>query len=351
MLGIYRGITIWTLCGLLGGVGFGCTRTEQIPYTPEVPPTVAVESVAIEPATLELALGDYGTLDVVFTPSNATDKDVSWSSSAPETVSVDEWGRIEGLAVGEATITVVTEDGAQTAACVVTVKQPVSLEVSLKIAAGGEMDEMAGSVTVPFDRAFDNLRAQIIGFDQQPVATAVSVTLADGTIVLELPEALPAGDLCRVARNAWNDYEGFWPAEDVSDRSARVADLGDIIALRGDVPVGRLYLSDMGADGDSGGGDGGDGGGSSGGDDISGRGGVAYVGFHYADRPFTLGGYNLTRPPKENEGVVRKSFHYEASFVVGWNLYANIENGSGPSLVTTTLPDPEAVRWWFEPWP
>ena len=54
-------------------------------------------------------------------PENATDKNVIWSSSAPETVSVDENGMIEGIAAGNAVITVTTADGGKTAECAVTV--------------------------------------------------------------------------------------------------------------------------------------------------------------------------------------------------------------------------------------
>jgi len=46
---------------------------------------------------------------------------VTWSSSNPKIVSVDQEGNIKGLRQGTATITATTEDG-ETAACEVTVK-------------------------------------------------------------------------------------------------------------------------------------------------------------------------------------------------------------------------------------
>ena len=55
-------------------------------------------------------------------PADATDKSISWESSAPTVASVAE-GVITALSVGEATITVTTTDGGFTATCAVTVEQ------------------------------------------------------------------------------------------------------------------------------------------------------------------------------------------------------------------------------------
>ena len=89
--------------------------------------TVAVSGVSLAPAELSLALGSSFTLAVTVEPEDAGNKDVSWSSSDPATVSVAN-GRVSGLKVGgPVTITVTTADGGKSAECAVTVTPvPVS---------------------------------------------------------------------------------------------------------------------------------------------------------------------------------------------------------------------------------
>ena len=80
--------------------------------------TVAVTGVTVSPATLSLEIGKTGTLTASVSPSNATNKTVSWSSSSPSIATVDN-GKVTAVAVGSATITA-TADG-KSATCEVTV--------------------------------------------------------------------------------------------------------------------------------------------------------------------------------------------------------------------------------------
>ena len=84
-------------------------------------PVIPVESVSLDVQQLELDLGETYALQATVLPENATDKTVTWTSSAPETVSVDENGTLESISAGSATITVTTTNGGKTAECVVTV--------------------------------------------------------------------------------------------------------------------------------------------------------------------------------------------------------------------------------------
>ena len=70
--------------------------------------------------------GKKFTLKAIFTPANASNKKVRWSSSNTKVVSVTSKGVVSGLRGGAAVITAVSEDGGHVAACVVTVKQPVT---------------------------------------------------------------------------------------------------------------------------------------------------------------------------------------------------------------------------------
>ena len=93
------------------------------PITP-----VAVTGVTLNQATITLTVGGAtGTLVATVTPANATNKSVTWSSSAPVVATVVN-GVVTPLTAGTAIIIVTTVDGGLTAACTVTVN-PVPLAI------------------------------------------------------------------------------------------------------------------------------------------------------------------------------------------------------------------------------
>ena len=85
------------------------------------PQTVSVTGVSLNVPTLTLTEGESQTLSATVAPADATDKSVSWSSSAPEVATVDQNGKVTAVKKGTATITVKTTDGGKTASCEVTV--------------------------------------------------------------------------------------------------------------------------------------------------------------------------------------------------------------------------------------
>ena len=68
-------------------------------------------------------VGDVETLIVIINPSNASNKNVYWTSSDQSVATVDNAGKVTAVKAGSATITVTTEDGGKTATCKVTVKE------------------------------------------------------------------------------------------------------------------------------------------------------------------------------------------------------------------------------------
>ena len=84
--------------------------------TPEVP----VTGISVSPTTLNLEVGETKTLSAIVTPSNADNKNITWSSSE-ETVATVKNGLVTAVGKGEAIITVTTEDGEYIATCKVTV--------------------------------------------------------------------------------------------------------------------------------------------------------------------------------------------------------------------------------------
>ncbi len=83
--------------------------------------TVAVTGVSVSPATASVVVGATTTLTATVAPSNATNKNVTWTSGNTAIVTVSSAGVVTGVAAGSATITVTTTDGAKTATVAVTV--------------------------------------------------------------------------------------------------------------------------------------------------------------------------------------------------------------------------------------
>ncbi len=83
--------------------------------------TTAVTGVTVAPSTVTLAVAGTQQLTPTVAPSTASNKAVTYSSSATGVATVSASGLITAVATGSATITVTTADGAKTATCVVTV--------------------------------------------------------------------------------------------------------------------------------------------------------------------------------------------------------------------------------------
>ena len=85
---------------------------------------VAVTGITLLPAQLDLEVGKQQTLNATIAPSNATNQNITWTSSKESVATVDNSGVVTAIAAGKATITVTTEEGGFTATCVVTVTEP-----------------------------------------------------------------------------------------------------------------------------------------------------------------------------------------------------------------------------------
>lgn len=111
------GTVTMTACDLIGG-GNGETKQEQGETQ-----TVAVTGVDLNKPTLNLKKGATEKLSATVSPSNATNKSVSWQSGNTAVATVDNSGNVTAVAVGSTTITVKTADGNKTASCTVTVTE------------------------------------------------------------------------------------------------------------------------------------------------------------------------------------------------------------------------------------
>jgi alpha-tubulin suppressor-like RCC1 family protein len=100
--------------------------------------SVKVTSVSLNKTTLTLNVGQTETLTYTIEPSNATNKNVTWTSSAPTVATVSDTGLVIAASAGSATITVATRDGNKTDTCNVTVSAAPALTIQARpLAAGG----------------------------------------------------------------------------------------------------------------------------------------------------------------------------------------------------------------------
>lgn len=139
--------------------------------------TIAVTGVSLDKHTTSIVEGGTDTLTATVSPSNATNKTVSWSSGNTSVATVSN-GVVTAVSAGTAVITVTTADGGYTDTCAVTVTAPVytqyrlatSMEVgkSYLIASGN-----SGSVHMLTNEA-----------NGSRTLTGVSATVSNGIISL-----------------------------------------------------------------------------------------------------------------------------------------------------------------------
>ncbi|MBR4167656.1 MAG: Ig domain-containing protein [Bacteroidales bacterium] len=97
-------------------VVFSCTEKE-----PEVEQVIRVESVTISKNTAELTIGETLQLSASVSPSSATNKEISWSSSNQSVASVNASGLV--TAVGEGTTIISASADGKKGECTVSVKK------------------------------------------------------------------------------------------------------------------------------------------------------------------------------------------------------------------------------------
>ena len=164
-LGVFAAIVLAGISSCGGG-------DDPINDVTPTPKTVKVESVSLSKTTLSIEEGGEQTITVTISPSNATNKKYTLTSSDSNIITVDEDGKVKAIKSGEATITVTTTDGNKTATCKVTITPKVipvekinleKTELSLE-----EESEMTITYTLTPDNATD---------------TSVTWSSSDSTIV------------------------------------------------------------------------------------------------------------------------------------------------------------------------
>ena len=156
-------------------------------------PVIAVTGVSLNKTALQLKAGENETLIATIRPTDATNKNVTWTSSDTDVASVHD-GLVTAKKAGTAVITVITEDGNFTAVCAVTVTQPVTgveLNKSSLTLQVGESEGLLAAV-LPDDATnkqvvWTSSNSSVASVSQNGAVTAlkvgtavITVTTADG---------------------------------------------------------------------------------------------------------------------------------------------------------------------------
>ncbi len=124
--------------------------------------TTRIFSIELAFETDVIELGDSMLLEaaaLTFTGREAAGQDLSWSSSDPEILSVSETGKLQALAVGQATITVTLEDDPEiTASKSFTVQNLFPMRTGTLVSGRGGTD---GTVTLYVSRVDTLLRVRL----------------------------------------------------------------------------------------------------------------------------------------------------------------------------------------------
>jgi uncharacterized protein YjdB len=113
--GVSAGTATVTATSEDGGFAVSCVITVQNAAIP-------VTGVSLDKTAIDLYIGDVEQLSATVVPDNATNTNVTWSSSAPTVATVGDDGVVTGVSAGTATVTATSNDGDFTATCTVTVE-------------------------------------------------------------------------------------------------------------------------------------------------------------------------------------------------------------------------------------
>ena len=109
--------------------GSSSSSSSSSKTTTSVPSTIAVTEIQIEEKIEDMEIGENEKLTAIITPSNATDKNVTWKSSDESIATVDSTGEVIAKKSGVVTITATTSNG-KSSTITINVKEPVKLESS-----------------------------------------------------------------------------------------------------------------------------------------------------------------------------------------------------------------------------
>ena len=171
---------------------------------PATPSTISVTGVSLNKNSLNLEEGGSESLVATVAPSNATNKAVNWTSSAPGVATVDGNGKVTAVKAGSATITVTTSDGSKKSDCEVKVSAKIievkSVTITPETASIFEGETVTLSATISPEDASDksitweSRSPGIAVVDNKGVVTGVS----DGIVNIDAKAANGVTGTCSI---------------------------------------------------------------------------------------------------------------------------------------------------------
>lgn len=135
---IWKALAVLTAIALFGSAFTACKSDD------DGDDDVSVTGVSLDKTSAELDVGGTLTLKATIEPANATNQNVSWSSS-DENVATVANGTVTAKTAGTAVITVKTADGGKEASCTITVKEKTSGSEGEGSGSEGEGGSSGGS--------------------------------------------------------------------------------------------------------------------------------------------------------------------------------------------------------------
>lgn len=127
--------------------GFKATCKVTVTYS------LSLKGISLNKTSLSIKEKNSEQLNVIYNPSNTTNRKITWKSSNTNVATVDSSGRVTALSVGTATITAVSNDGGYVATCKVTVEEiskkvtNVTLDKNELNITAGETAELKATIT------------------------------------------------------------------------------------------------------------------------------------------------------------------------------------------------------------
>ena len=143
--------------------------------------TIAVNNINLKQKDNTIAVGTSLQLNAIITPTNATNKTITWSSSDSKIAQVTKTGIVKGIKAGKVTITAKTANN-KVATCIIRVNIPAK-SISLKKATITINKGMSEKLTVIFNPAntsskgikWESLNPSIASVNNNGVVTAEAI--------------------------------------------------------------------------------------------------------------------------------------------------------------------------------
>ena len=87
---------------------------------------ISVKSISMQEKNVTISKGSTKKIVVIFNPTNATNKNINWSSSNKKIATIDKSGNVKGIKAGTVTITAKSNNGKKTTCKVTVTKQAVA---------------------------------------------------------------------------------------------------------------------------------------------------------------------------------------------------------------------------------